>query len=106
MNSLNTHVAIIGGGCAGLSAAATLVERGYQVTVFEASSQLGGRARTVVVENNDLMHLLDNGQHILLGAYKETLALLAKIGIDEKKVFLRLPLQMHMLSSTAKSIFS
>ncbi|MBC7698521.1 MAG: FAD-dependent oxidoreductase [Bacteroidia bacterium] len=106
MNSLNTHVAIIGGGCAGLSAAATLVERGYQVTVFEASSQLGGRARTVVVENNDLMHLLDNGQHILLGAYKETLALLAKIGIDEKKVFLRLPLQMHMFSSTAKSIFS
>lgn len=106
MNSLNTHVAIIGGGCAGLSAAATLVERGYQVTVFEASSQLGGRARTVVVENNDLMHLLDNGQHILLGAYKETLALLAKIGIDEKKVFLRLPFQMHMFSSTAKSIFS
>ena len=106
MNLLNTHVAIIGGGCAGLSAAATLVECGYQVTVFEASSQLGGRARTVVVENNNLMHLLDNGQHILLGAYKETLALLAKIGIDEKKVFLRLPLQMHMFSSTAKSIFS
>lgn len=105
MNLSNTHVAIIGGGCAGLSAAATLVDRGYQVTVFEASSQLGGRARTVVVENNDLMHLLDNGQHILLGAYHETLALLAKIGIDEKKVFMRVPLQMQMLSNTAKSAF-
>ena len=52
MNLSNTHVAIIGGGCAGLSAAATLVDRGYQVKVFEASSQLGGRARRVVVENN------------------------------------------------------
>ncbi|MDP3677984.1 MAG: FAD-dependent oxidoreductase, partial [Methylotenera sp.] len=63
----NTQIAVIGGGCAGLSAAAHLAERGYAVTVFEASSQLGGRARTVVVENKDLMQLLDNGQHILLG---------------------------------------
>lgn len=106
MNSSKTHVAIIGGGCAGLSAAATLVDRGYQVTVFEASSQLGGRARTVVVENNDLMHLLDNGQHILLGAYRETLALLNKIGVDEKLVFMRFPLQMNMQSMAAQLQFS
>ncbi len=106
MNSSNTHVAIIGGGCAGLSTAAALVDRGYQVTVFEASSQLGGRARTVVVENNDLMHLLDNGQHILLGAYRETLALLSKIGIDEKQAFMRLPLQMNMQSMAAQLQFS
>lgn len=106
MNSSNTHVAIIGGGCAGLSAAAALVESGYQVTIFEASSQLGGRARTVVVENNDLMQLLDNGQHILLGAYRETLALLNKIGVEEKQAFMRLPLQMKMLSSAAQLQFS
>ena len=105
MNKKNTHVAIIGGGCAGLSAAATLVEQGIQVTIFEASSQLGGRARTVAVENNSLMHLLDNGQHILLGAYHETLALLKKVGITENWALLRLPLRLNMQTTFANSAF-
>lgn len=102
----NMHIAVIGGGCAGLSTAATLAEQGYAVTVFEASSQLGGRARTVVVENKDLIQLLDNGQHILLGAYRETLALLRKIGVNEKQAFLRLPLRINLRSSTEKPAFS
>jgi squalene-associated FAD-dependent desaturase len=106
MNKQKTHVAVIGGGCAGLSAAAALVEQGIQVTLFEASSQLGGRARTVAVENNSLMHLLDNGQHILLGAYHETLALLKKVGLAEKDVVLRAPLQINMQTVTAQSAFS
>ncbi len=105
MNKQNTHVAVIGGGCAGLSAAATLVEQGVQVTIFEASSQLGGRARTVAVENNSLMHLLDNGQHILLGAYHETLALLKKVGVKEHEALLRLPLQINMQTTFANSAF-
>lgn len=102
----NINIAVIGGGCAGLSAAAHLAELGYAVTVFEASSQLGGRARSVVVQNKDLIQLLDNGQHILLGAYHETLALLKRIGIHEKQAFLRLPLQINMQSNIAKSLFS
>jgi squalene-associated FAD-dependent desaturase len=106
MNISKTQVAIIGGGCAGLSAAVALIEKGFQVMLFEASSQLGGRARTVLVENNSLMHLLDNGQHILLGAYRETLALLRKVGVDEEKVFMRVPLQINMHSATAGSVFS
>ncbi|MBA3695185.1 MAG: FAD-dependent oxidoreductase [Methylotenera sp.] len=106
MNKQNTHVAVIGGGCAGLSAAAALVEQGIQVTLFEASSQLGGRARTVAVENNSLMHLLDNGQHILLGAYHETLSLLKKVGIKEQDAILRLPLQINMQTVFANSAFS
>jgi squalene-associated FAD-dependent desaturase len=106
MNISNTHVAIIGGGCAGLSAAAALVEKGFKVTLFEGSSQLGGRARTVLVENNSLMHLLDNGQHILLGAYRETLTLMRKVGVDEEKAFLRVPLQINMHSKSEKSVFS
>ena len=105
MNKQNTHVAIIGGGCAGLSAAAALIEQGIHVTIFEASSQLGGRARTVAVENNSLMHLLDNGQHILLGAYHETLALLKKVGVEEHEALLRLPLQINMQTTFANSAF-
>ncbi len=106
MGISNTQVAIIGGGCAGLSAAAALIEKGFQVTLFEASSQLGGRARTVLVENNSLMHLLDNGQHILLGAYRETLALLRKVGVDEEEMFMRVPLQINMHSPSVGSVFS
>lgn len=102
----NNHVAIIGGGCAGLSAAVALVDAGYAVTVFEASPQLGGRARTVAFENNNLIHQLDNGQHILLGAYRETLALLRKVGVDEKKAFLRVPLKITMQASNGRSAFS
>jgi len=103
MNKIN--VAVIGGGVAGLTAAAQLAERGIDVTVFEASSQLGGRARTVVVENNNLMHLLDNGQHILLGAYEKTLSLLANIGIDERLAFMRLPIELNMLSCKLKATY-
>lgn len=105
MNKQNTHVAVIGGGCAGLSAAVALIEQGIHVTIFEASSQLGGRARTVAVENNSLMHLLDNGQHILLGAYHETLALLKKVGVKEHEALLRLPLQINMQTTFANSAF-
>ena len=99
------HIAIIGGGCAGLSAAATLVDHGFPVTIFESSSQLGGRARTVQIKNNGI-HLVDNGQHILLGAYSATLALLHKIGLDEKQVFLRLPLQISMRGCDENIAFS
>jgi NADPH-dependent 2,4-dienoyl-CoA reductase/sulfur reductase-like enzyme len=45
----NVHlpsVAILGGGIGGLSAAQELAERGFSVTVYEALSQLGGKARS------------------------------------------------------------
>jgi squalene-associated FAD-dependent desaturase len=96
-----SHIAIIGGGCAGLSAAMALVERGLTVTLFEASPYLGGRARTVETKQ----HALDNGQHILLGAYRETLALLRKAGVHIDQSFLRLPLHINMQSIQGHSAF-
>ena len=71
-------VAVIGGGWAGLAAAITLAEQGIAVSVFESAAQLGGRARRVSI--NGLA--LDNGQHILLGAYQQTLHVLEQIGVD------------------------
>lgn len=88
-----------------MSAAATLVERGYQVTIFESAMQLGGRARSVAIELNGLLQILDNGQHILLGAYTETLSLLKKVGVNEKQALLRLPLQIKMQSTSGKTVF-
>ena len=88
-------VAIVGGGLAGLSAASKLAEAGIDVTLFESAPQLGGRARAVIWKGKRL----DNGQHILLGAYQQTLGLMASIGVNENHVLLRLPLALNMHSA-------
>lgn len=85
-------VAVIGGGYAGLAAAVELARHNILVTVFEAARQLGGRARRV--EHQDLD--LDNGQHILIGAYQETLRLMALVGMDTEHALLRLPLEFDL----------
>ena len=77
-------LAVVGAGWAGLAAAVALKAAGANVTVFEAAPLAGGRARRV----DDLnMGAIDNGQHLLLGAYTETLALLEHLhperSIDE-----------------------
>jgi squalene-associated FAD-dependent desaturase len=84
------RVAVIGGGWAGCAAAATLVEDGHDVAVFEAARSLGGRARGVELQGR----LLDNGQHILLGAYTDSLRLIRLAGVDPQQSLLRLPLQL------------
>ena len=68
-------VAVIGGGWAGLAAAVTLAEAGIHVTVFESAQSLGGRARRVELDGR----AFDNGQHLLLGAYRTTLALVDQV---------------------------
>jgi hydroxysqualene dehydroxylase len=81
-------VAVIGGGYAGMAAAATLAERRVPTTVFEAARTLGGRARRV--EHGGLA--LDNGLHILIGAYSELLRLVELVGEDPARLFVRTPL--------------
>lgn len=89
------RLAVIGAGWAGLSAAVRLVEAGNQVTVFEASQQVGGRARRLLLQlPNGQDTVLDNGQHILIGAYSETLALLAQMGVERARAFLESPLRL------------
>lgn len=89
-------LAIVGGGWAGLAAAMEATRAGHGVTVFEASRQLGGRARSLAVDLPDGgTAVLDNGQHILIGAYSQTLALMGVAGLDPREVLLRLPLVMR-----------
>ena len=88
---VSPRVAVIGGGWAGLSAAVTLAKRGRKLTLFEAARTLGGRARRVDIDDI----ALDNGQHILIGAYRETLAMMRTVGADPERLLLRLPLDMR-----------
>jgi hydroxysqualene dehydroxylase len=86
------HVAVVGAGLAGLAAAHTLLRSGNQVSLFEAAPQAGGRARGVPHAET----MLDNGQHLCIGAYQATLALLGQAGLDPAQIFTRLPLALHM----------
>ncbi len=87
----NRRIAIVGAGWAGCAAAVEGISAGCHVTLFEASHIPGGRARKTFLEGM----AVDNGQHILLGAYRQTLRLMRQVGIDTRQAFLNLPLQMR-----------
>ena len=96
-------VAIIGAGWAGLAAAVHATLAGHHATVFEAPKAYGGRARALKALKNGLEVwrlpdgspvTLDNGQHILIGAYTETLALMRQVGVDPDAVLLNLPMTL------------
>ena len=91
MSAPRLRVAVAGGGWAGCAAALDLTRQGYHVTLFEAARILGGRARGVDVRGL----ALDNGQHILLGAYRDCLRLMQQVGVDLDTALLRLPVQMR-----------
>lgn len=94
-------VAIVGGGWAGMAAAVAACERGHDVTVFEASRTLGGRARALQGSLPDGSPvLLDNGQHILIGAYTESLRLMLQVGLDPDALLLRQPLSLPFPDGT------
>ncbi|MBU2288271.1 MAG: hydroxysqualene dehydroxylase HpnE [Gammaproteobacteria bacterium] len=89
-------VAIVGTGWAGLACAIEATRAGHAVTLFEATRHAGGRARALAVELPDGGHAtLDNGQHILIGAYSATLALMRDVGVDPETALLRLPLTLR-----------
>ncbi len=81
-------LAVVGGGWAGLAAAVRATEVGHAVTLFEMAARPGGRAREVLHDGVPL----DNGQHILIGAYRETLALMRSVGANPDVLFERRPL--------------
>jgi squalene-associated FAD-dependent desaturase len=73
-----------------MAAAVTLAKRGVPVTVLESGPVPGGRARRVVSQGQEL----DNGQHILIGAYSELFRLMRVVGVADDAV-LRVPLEIR-----------
>ena len=88
-------VVVIGAGWAGCAAAVEATRLGHHVTIFEASRTPGGRARRVDVAYDGQNLALDNGQHILIGAYFETLKLMADVDVDEAASLHRMRLTMQ-----------
>lgn len=90
------RIAVVGAGWAGLAAAVDLLDAGAEVTVFEAARFLGGRAREVegALPGGERVSL-DNGQHILIGAYRDTLALMTRCGADPTALFWRTPVRVE-----------
>jgi hydroxysqualene dehydroxylase len=90
------RVLVIGAGWAGLAAAVEATRLGHQVAVCEASRTLGGRARALEVKlPSGQTATLDNGQHILIGAYSDALKLMGDVGVDTSAALLRLPLTLR-----------
>ena len=84
------RIAVVGAGYAGMAAAVTLAARGAAVTVLESGPVPGGRARRVTTQG----HTLDNGQHILVGAYATLFSLMRTVGVPADAV-LRIPLELR-----------
>src|SRR4051812_21352076 len=74
-------IAVAGAGVAGLAAATALAEAGERVLVLEARGDLGGRA--TAFRDRETGELVDNGQHVMFGCYRETFRLLRRIGAEQ-----------------------
>src|SRR5436190_11757808 len=79
------RILIIGGGFAGLAAGVELSERGAAVTLLERRGHLGGRAYSFIDQQTG--DVVDNGQHLFMGCYRQTIAFLKKIGCLDRLTF-------------------
>lgn len=73
-------VLVVGGGLAGLVCASAMADRGHRVTVLESKGRFGGRATSW--RDPALGFTLDNGPHLVAGAYEELRRHARRIGLS------------------------
>jgi len=95
------HCMIIGGGFAGLSAAAYLTKQNIQVTLLESTPKFGGRAYSFTEQKSN--DVVDNGQHILMGCYSDTINFLKLIGAKDNFIYQK-SLQINFLTKAGKLV--
>lgn len=78
------QVVVLGGGLAGLAAAAALGQSGHEVTVLEARHYLGGRATSYPLPADESGEVIDNCQHILLRCCVNLLDFYRRLGVGER----------------------
>lgn len=71
---------VVGGGFAGLTAGYELRKAGWEVTLLEASDEVGGRVRTVRKQG----YTFDIGATQMSSGYREYLALLDELGMERQ----------------------
>jgi squalene-associated FAD-dependent desaturase len=96
------QLTIVGAGWAGLAAAVAATQAGWRVQLFEAANTAGGRARSL--QQSFAGKPLDNGQHILIGAYRDTLALMRTVGLNPDELLQRLPLDLRYADGQGLSL--
>ena len=96
------QLTIVGAGWAGLAAAVAATQTGWHVQLFEAANTAGGRARSLT--QSFAGRPLDNGQHVLIGAYRDTLALIQTVGLDPKALLQRVPLDLRFADGQGISL--
>ena len=98
---ITVRIAVIGAGWAGCAAAVTLARLGHRVSLYETAAVAGGRARRVVRAGLPI----DNGQHLLIGAYSQTLNVMAAVsGGDGEEALHRSPLSIAPLATDAPGL--
>jgi squalene-associated FAD-dependent desaturase len=71
------------------------------VTLLEATRTLGGRARRIEPGGEVS---LDNGQHILIGAYSDCLTLMRTVGVEPARALARSPLSLTFADGTGLQV--
>jgi protoporphyrinogen oxidase len=80
----DSHIAVIGGGITGLTAALRLAQQGFRVTLWERGAQLGGQANAFPVAGS----ALERFYHHLFQSDREIVALAEEIGIGDRLLWL------------------
>lgn len=90
---------VVGGGLAGLTTAFYLSKKKQKVTLLEASPKFGGRAYSLF--NPEFDDIYDNGQHVMMGCYKNTLSLINDINTNNK-IEVQKALEISFVERTGK----